>query len=117
MFSRILSYIFSVRRGHLRDVAGRLGSRSEGVATLQVMHDVADFSGSPHWWEGATGSETASDLVLGLFNQQKLVRGQMRDSGKALLGLMLQLEGAKTRNTCPCLLPEARDGGGVELIL
>ena len=41
----------------------------------------------------------------------------MRDSGKALLGLMLQLEGAKTRNTCPCLLPEARDGGGVELIL
>ena len=41
----------------------------------------------------------------------------MRDSGKALLGLMLQHEGAKTRNTCPCLLPEARGGGGVELIL
>ena len=55
--------------------------------------------------------------VLVLFNQYKLITGQMRDSGKALLGLMLQHEGAKTRNTCPCLLPEARGGGGVELIL
>lgn len=96
MFSRILSCIFSVRRGHLRDVVGRLGSRSEGIATLQVMHDVADLSGSPHWWEGATGSETASDLVLGLFNQHKLIGDQTRNSDEALWGLVLQQEGVKT---------------------
>ena len=41
--------------------------------------------------------------VLGPFNQQKLLRGQMRNSGKALLGLMLQHEGVRTRNRFPYL--------------
>ena len=44
--------------------------------------------------------------VLELLNQQKLVRGQMRNSGKSLLGLVLEHEEAKTGNRCPCLLPE-----------
>ena len=44
--------------------------------------------------------------VLGLLNQQKLIRGQMRNSGKALLGLLLQQEGEKTNNRFPYSLPE-----------
>ena len=44
--------------------------------------------------------------LLGHFNQQKLLRDQMRNSGKALLGLMLQHEGVKTVNRFPDLLPE-----------
>ena len=44
------------------------------------------------------------------FNQQQLRRGQMRNSGKALLGLVLQHGGAKTSNRYPCLFPEV---GGV----
>ena len=37
-----------------------------------------------------------STRVLGLLNQKKLIRGQMRNSDKTLLGLELQHEGAKT---------------------
>ena len=37
----------------------------------------------------------------------------MRNSGKALLGLVLQQEGVKTSNRFPCSLPE----GGSELVL
>ena len=49
--------------------------------------------------------------VLGHFNQQKVIRGQMRNAGKASLGLglVLQQKEVKTSNRCPCLLPE---GGG-----
>lgn len=49
--------------------------------------------------------------VLGHFNQQKVIRGQMRNAGKGLLGLglVLQQKGVKTSNRCPCLL---REGGG-----
>ena len=38
--------------------------------------------------------------VLGLFDQQKLIRGQMRNPGK-LLDLMLQHKGRKMSNRCP----------------
>ena len=41
----------------------------------------------------------------GLFNQQKLIRGQTGNSGKALLG---HEEGAKTSNSYPFSLPETR---------
>ena len=37
-------------------------------------------------------------------NQQKLIRGQMRNSGKALLGLVLRQEGVKTNHKFPCSL-------------
>ena len=63
---------------------------------MQVMYGVADLSGSPPWREAATGSETASDLVLGLFNQHILIGDQTRNSDEALLGLVLQQEGVKT---------------------
>ena len=43
--------------------------------------------------------------VLGLSSQQKLRRGQMRISSKALLWFMLQHKGMKTSNRCPCWLP------------
>ena len=33
--------------------------------------------------------------VLGHFNQQKVIRGQMRNAGKVLLGLVMKHEGAK----------------------
>ena len=33
--------------------------------------------------------------VLGHFDQQKLIRGQMRNAGKVLLGLVMKHEGAK----------------------
>ena len=42
--------------------------------------------------------------VLGLLNQQKLIRGQTRNSGKALLGPLLQQGGEKTSSRFPCLL-------------
>ena len=42
--------------------------------------------------------------ALGLFSQQKLRRGQMRISSKALLGFMLQHKGMKASNRCPCML-------------
>lgn len=44
--------------------------------------------------------------VPGLLNQQKLLRGRMRNSSKALLGLVLQQEGGKTSKRCPCSLSE-----------
>lgn len=50
------------------------GSGSEGAAPAQVLRGVTDLSGSPHGREAATGSETASGLGLGLFNQHKLIR-------------------------------------------
>ena len=49
--------------------------------------------------------------ALGLFNQQKLIRGQVRNSGKSLMRLKLQQEGAKTSNRCSCLLPACGVGG------
>ena len=39
--------------------------------------------------------ELLSTSFLGLFNQQKLIKGQTRNSGKALLGLTLQHKGGK----------------------
>ena len=49
--------------------------------------------------------------VLSLLNQQKLIRGQTGNSGKALLGPLLQQEGAKTSNRFPCSLPGGRGSG------
>ena len=46
--------------------------------------------------------------VLGLVNQQKLIRGQTRNSGKALLGYLLQQGAERTNNRLPCLLTEVR---------
>jgi len=41
--------------------------------------------------------------VLGVFNQQKLTIGQLRNSGKAFIGTLLQHEGANTSNRYPRL--------------
>ena len=49
--------------------------------------------------------------VLGLFNQWKLISGPTRNSGKTSLGLVLQHEGAKTSNRCPCSLLEVGQAG------
>ena len=38
----------------------------------------------------------------GLLNQQKLIKGQTRNAGKALLGPLLQQGGARTDNRFPC---------------
>ena len=43
--------------------------------------------------------------VLGHFNKEKLIRGQERNSGKALMGLRVH-EGTKTSSRFSCLLPE-----------
>ena len=51
--------------------------------------------------------------VLGLLNQQKLIGGQASNSGKALLGPLLQQEGAKTSNSFPCSLPEGQRAGSL----
>ena len=48
--------------------------------------------------------------VLVLFNQYKLITGQMRNSGKALLGLVLKHD--KTRNSFPCSPLEPRGWRG-----
>ena len=48
--------------------------------------------------------------VLGLFNQRKLLRGQTRNSSKALMGLLLPHKGGK-ENSFSCLLSEVRRGG------
>ena len=47
----------------------------------------------------------------GLLNPQKLIRSQTRNSGNALLGSLLQQEGAKTNNSFFCLLPEWGQAG------
>ena len=51
--------------------------------------------------------------ILRLFNQKKLIRGQTKNSGRALLGLMLQHKGGKASNSFPSLLLER---GGGELL-
>ena len=43
--------------------------------------------------------------VLGHLNQYKLIRGQTRNSGKALLKPLLKQQGVRTNNELPCLLP------------
>ena len=48
--------------------------------------------------------------VLVLFNQYKLITGQMRNSGKALLRLVLKHD--KTRNSFPCSPLKPRGGRG-----
>ena len=48
--------------------------------------------------------------VLVLFNQYKLITGQMRNSGKALLGLVLKHD--KTRNSFPCSPLQPQGGRG-----
>ena len=47
--------------------------------------------------------------ALAFLNQQKFIRGQTRNSGKALLGPLLQQGGAKTSESFPCSLP--KEGG------
>ena len=44
--------------------------------------------------------------ALAFLNQQKFIRGQTRNSGKALLGPLLQQGGAKTSESFPCSLPK-----------
>ena len=51
--------------------------------------------------EKRRGRDWSPGRVLGLFNQQKLVRSQTRNSGKALLGLRLQGKGAKASDRFP----------------
>ena len=60
---------------------------------------------------GVTALDMILTRVLGLPpNQQKLTIGQTRTSGKALLGLLLQLQkGWKTNNRPSCLLPKVGD--------
>ena len=70
---------------------------------------------SPHRCPVELPPSTLPTQILGLFSEQKLIRGQTRNSRKALLGLMLQHKGAETNNRLPCLLPEAGVGG--ELVL
>ena len=48
--------------------------------------------------------------VHGLFSQQKLIRGPMRNSGKVLLGLQQE----RVKNWFPCSLPEAGWGWAEE---
>ena len=57
------------------------------------------------WWDGVVYWPG----FLAFPNQQKLIRGQTWDSGKALLGSLLQYQGARTSNRFPYLLP--REGG------
>ena len=59
-------------------------------------------------------NSSVTDWVLGPFNQWKLTRGQMRNSGKALLGPGAEaLRKARTRNRCPCSL--CKEGGAGSL--
>ena len=56
-----------------------------------------------------TAVHTVTDQ--GFWPPQKLIRGQARNSGNALLGSLLQQEGAKTNNSFFCLLPEWGQAG------
>ena len=51
--------------------------------------------------------------VLELCNQYKLIRGQRRNLGKALLGFVLQLRGGKTSNSFLCWLPAEEAAGSL----
>ena len=48
--------------------------------------------------------------VLGLFNQYKLIRGWRSNSGKVLLGSLLQQEGSKNKQQVPLLARTLREG-------
>ena len=48
--------------------------------------------------------------VLGLLNQYKLIRGWRSNSGKALLGPLLQQEGSKNKQQVPLLACSLRGG-------
>ena len=48
--------------------------------------------------------------VLALLNQYKLVRGWRSNSGKGLLGPLLQQEGSRTNNRFPCWLASWEGG-------
>ena len=55
------------------------------------------------------GLEVLQMWVPGLSKQQKLVRGQIRNSGRPeYVGYVLSKKGAKTNNRLPCSLPEER---------
>lgn len=56
-----------------------------GTFTFILSHRFFLFLGNCQWVTLVTPTQ-----VFGHFDQQKFIRGQMRDSGTALLGLMLQ---------------------------
>ena len=60
-----------------------------------------EFSTHPLAGLGASEAQLPQVWVLGLFNEQKLIRSQMWSLGKAVLGSVLQ-QGVKTCNRCPC---------------
>ena len=49
---------------------------------------------------------------MAFFNQQKLIRGQTINSGKALFRAPVAQGPVKTSNRCPCSLPNGAGGGG-----
>lgn len=51
--------------------------------------------------------------VLGFLNQQELIKGQLRNSGTSLLGLMLQHKEAKTGNRYPFSPHEGEPAGSL----
>lgn len=51
--------------------------------------------------------------ILDRLNQYKLIRGQTRNSGKALLRFVLQPKEVRTSSRWPCWLPKVR---GLELV-
>ena len=55
--------------------------------------------------------------VFGLLNQQKLIRGQTRNSGKALLGPLLQQGGSGNKQQVPLLVRSPGGQGVVSLFL
>lgn len=89
-----------------------------------VTHEGMSPDGHKWWPQGkdlinVSEDEDVTSQVPGLFNQQILIRGQTRNSGRALLGLMLQQERAKASNRCPCsiskegkLVPKWGEGRG-----
>ena len=74
-----------------------------------ISHNTYHKYGSTH---NTSRGQTVLTRVLGFLNQQKLTRGQRKNSGKTLLRPLLHQGGARTSSVFPCLFPE----GGGELI-
>lgn len=101
--------LFSVHSLHLVGFSfsatvnlGRSGSRSGHQILLPSQASTFPWS-SIKWLCYQPG------FLASFLNQQKLIRGQKRNSGKAFLRSLLQQRGAKTNYRFPCLL--APQGG------
>ena len=88
------------------------GKRKHTNPSMSNSHHLLRASRVQHLWFPLSNWDLQQLLptrVLGLLNQQKLIRGQQRNPGKALLGPVLQQgDWEQTTRSLVCSFPEGR---------